>query len=343
VARPEDQSDPVKPPRGDQGHLALDRAAAGESLRLYLSETAPSEIEKRSLPRWMLLALGALVLHILLLYVAPRFAPPVPPAPIEVQQIDPAKLAAVKNRWKERGFLLSKDESKPKENVPTPKNARYESDRNRAVEKETRARKTNVIPNVPGQRDATADRDRKAAKNPAKSAKSIPLSNLSNFQSLPVPGPRRDEQESARRGGPGDAGDQAILDDVPEGAENMLNTAESVYYTFYARIYEQIGPLWQSNVRNVVYRKKLGAGDYVTRVDVVFDSDGNYLECRMISPSGIEELDAVVPASWARVPRFPNPPKGLIQPDGKIHMGWGFTVRIDPNLQWNYVPPERAY
>jgi hypothetical protein len=341
-----------KPPPSSRGegdaHLPLDRkSASGESLRLYLSETEPSGIEKRTLVRWLLLAFAALILHLLFFWVMPRLSRPIPPPPIEIQQVDPAKLQAIKNRWKERGFLLSKDPNRAKDQTPPPKNARYESDRNRTVEKETRARQTNVIPNQAGNPKSADTTDQTAQKKNAapKNARQIPLSNLSNFRSLPAPmRPESERPAKERRGGPGDTGDQALNDDsVPLGAENMLNTVESVYYSFYARIYEQIGPLWQSRVRDVVYRKRLPAGDYITRVDVVFDPDGNFLEARLLDSSGVPELDQVVSAAWAQLPRFPNPPRALIQPDGKIHTGWGFNVRIDPNMNWNYLPPQRAY
>jgi|GEM_PF-582934 len=316
-----------------------------KSLTLYVTETAPSPVERKSLLRWILLAALALFLHLLAFYLSPGWFKPAPPAPIEVDQIDPAKLKAIKRGWKERGFLLSKDPNKPKEKVSEPKNARYESDRNRAVEKETRARETNVIPNIAGDANSKSQKNQEAKKSEAKRVKQIPLSNLSNFQGLPVPGPRPDEEraEQRRHGGPGQTGDQALLDNtVPEGAENMLNTAESVYYSFYSRMYEQIGPLWQSILTERVMSKRRAPGDYLTQADVVFDGDGNFVEARILSSSGVPDFDNAVPAAWRKVPRFPNPPRGLIQRDGKIHMGWTFAVRIDEHMQWNYLPPERS-
>ncbi len=319
-----------------------------KSLTLYVTETAPSPVERRSFRRWALLALLVLFLHGVAFYFSPGWFRPLPPPPIEVQQIDAKKLEAIKRGWKDRGFLLSKDPNRPKEKTPEPKNARYESDRNRAVEKETRARQTNVIPNVAGDPNskATKDREAKKASRAARDARKIPLSNLSNFQGLPVPGPRPEEEQQAQRqrGGPGATGDQALLDrTAPEGAENMLNTVESVYYSFYARMYEQIGPLWQSIVSESVYRKHPAPGEYLTQAEVIFDSEGNFQEARITGSSGVPELDGAVPAAWRKVPRFPNPPRGLIQPDGKIHMGWTFAVRIDERMQWQYAPPERQY
>jgi hypothetical protein len=322
-------------------------AEVEKSLTLYVTETAPSPVEKRSLLRWILLALLALFLHLLAFYLAPDWFKPAPPAPVEVTQIDMAKLQSLKNKWKEKGFLLSKDPNKPKDNAPEPKNSRYESDRNKAVEKEMRARQTNVIPNEAGDPNSKAAKDRDAKKSvPKRDVTKIPLSNLSNFRGLPVPGPKPEEQVEAERrhGGPGNTGDQALRDNtVPEGAENMLNTSESIYYSFYSRMYEQIGPLWQSLLSQIVYQRKPAPGEYVTSADVVFDAEGNFLEARIMQGSGITEFDNAVPAAWKKVPKFPNPPRGLIQSDGKIHMGWTFAVRVDENMNWNYAPPERSY
>lgn len=317
------------------------------SLTLYVTETAPSPVERRSFRRWVLLAALALLLHLAALYLSPGWFRPIPPPPIEVSQIDPAKLAAIKRGWKDRGFLLSKDPNPPKSKEAAPKDARYESDRNRAVEKETRARKTNVIPNVAGDPNSKAAKDAAAKRaNRTRDASKIPLSNLSNFQGLPVPGPRneRERAEERRQGGPGETGDQALLDrSVPEGAENMLNTVESVYYSFYARMYEQIGPLWQSLLGERVRRKRPPPGEYYTQAEIIFDDQGYFVEARIISRSGIDEFDSAVPEAWAKIPRFPNPPRGLVQSDGKIHMGWTFAVRIDERMQWQYMPPERSY
>ena len=90
-------------------------------------------------------------------------------------------------------------------------------------------------------------------------------------------------------------------------------------------------------------RTRIPPGDYVTRAEIVFDSEGNYLQTIIAQASGLEALDRVVPNSWAKVPKFPNPPKGLIQSDGKIHMGWTFTVHMDQNAGWQYAPPQREY
>jgi len=324
-------------PTPPESELSIQR-----SIALYISETAPSPIERRSTSRWLLLALIAILLHALALYISPGFWQPIPPPPVEITQVDPAKLAAIKKQWKERGFLVAKDPLKPKVDQAAPKDARYESDRNQSVEKETRGKVSDVIPNTSGKPDAKT-RQEKAQKENSR-VKSIPLSSLSNFQGLPMPKRRLDDNEaSERQGRAGPTVDQNLLENLPEGAEAMLNTVESVYYTFYARIYDQIGPLWQSNVRNAISRKRYAEGSYLTQVDVTFDSEGNYQQTQILTSSGIPEFDHAVVAAWAKIPRFPNPPRSLIQPDGKIHMGWSFHVLLDSRMQWQYMPPERQY
>ncbi len=315
------------------------------SLALYVSETAPSPVERKPYLRWFILALVAIFLHGLALYLSPRWMKPAPPAPVEVTQVDPAKLAAIKNKWKQRGFLVAKDPSKPKTNQPEPKNARYESDRNQSVEKEMRGKNSDVVPNTSGSPEGKAAKDRSNARENER-VKKIPLTSLSNFQGLPMPTQRQNPevQPELKRGRNGPTVDQNLNEpNLPEGAEAMLNTVESVYYTFYARIYDQIGPLWQSNVRDIISRKKFATGVYVTNVDVIFDSEGNYEQTHILSSAGVPEFDHAVIAAWTRIPRFPNPPRSLIQPDGKIHMGWSFNVTLDDRMQWQYQPPERQY
>lgn len=314
-------------------------AEVERSLTLYVTETAPSPVEKRSLRRWFLLALFVLALHLAALYLSPEWFHPSPPPPIEVTSVDPAKLEALKKQWKDRGFLLAKDKNPPKEKQPEPKNARYESDRNRTVEKEMRARQTQVVPRNTGE-----NKPKSEAHEKTKALKKIPLANLSNFQGLPIPGPRPEEKrtDETRNGQAGPSGDQALRDrTVPEGAENMLSTVESVYYSFYSRIYEQIGPLWQSLLNDRVGRKRPPPGEYVTQAEIIFDADGNFTRAIIRSSSGITSFDDAVPEAWKKIPRFPNPPRSLIQSDGNIHMVWTFAVRVDDRMQWQPLPPER--
>jgi outer membrane biosynthesis protein TonB len=121
----------------------------------------------------------------------------------------------------------------------------------------------------------------------------------------------------------------------------MLNAQESIYYSFYSRLYESVGPIWQSQIRQV--NRKLPLGEYTTSVEVIFDRQGNLLDVRQIQGSGIVEFDQAVPNSWRRIGNFPNPPSGLLDSNGQVHTGWTFTVNVGNGPGFMLQPPERVY
>jgi TonB family protein len=144
--------------------------------------------------------------------------------------------------------------------------------------------------------------------------------------------------------GGNEGGDQAILDkNLPQGSQNMLNAEESVYYSFYSRMYEAIAPVWQSRIREVAPTQRVNAGDYSTVVDVVLDKEGNLITVKVIRQSGVPAFDEAVNTALQRTGHFPNPPKDLLNEAGEIHTGWTFTVSLQQGTGLNYLPPERNY
>lgn len=310
------------------------------------SEPKPKEMVEqfnRKEP-WILWLGAALALHALLLVLIPHLPAPQSPSPrVEVTQIDPSQLESLKRQWKEKALLLSKNPEAPKDTTPPPENARYSSDRNRTVERETRAEQTDVLPQ-PGRPGAPGTQDTPEAERPAR--KLPPLSQLG----VALPGSKADQAREARkkpekRGGPSGqaAADQAIPDrSLPLGGENLLNTEESRFHSYYSRLYEAVAPIWKSYVQEVPQRQALRKGDYITSAEVFFDREGNLAEVVIIESSGIPEFDQAVRASWSRVKRAPNPPKDLLGPRGRVRTGWTFTVQIGTGAPIN-LAPQRVY
>ena len=180
------------------------------------------------------------------------------------------------------------------------------SDRNIRVTKEQRARETNVIPKA-GTPNASKAAEAKKRAEAHDKVKAPSLSQLGVPINLKPPRPEekrmQNDQDETRRTHPGEeGGDQAILDkDLPQGSENLLNTQESIYYSFYARLYEAIGPLWQSRIREVPHLRHVNPGDYTTSVDVVFDASGNLIGIEHAHDSGIPEFDQAVDTSWRKM------------------------------------------
>lgn len=295
----------------------------------------------RNSRRALIVALVAAALLHLLALLGPwakllTLLTPAPPSRVQIEQVDPAKLDAIRKKWREsdKSLLLQKDKAKPKEQVEAPPDARYQSDRNIRVEKEQRARQSDVMPKPGG----GGEKSRAAPQAPLPA----PLPALGNL-GVPLPHPSRAQQaQSPAHSAADQAFDQAILDDrLPEGSENLLNAQESVYYSFFARMYETIGPMWRSRISGLMPRPRLQPGDYTTQVDVVMDSAGNVLDVRILRSSGVPEFDQVVSSSWFSAKQFPNPPRDLLDAEGRVHTGWTFTVRLSPGLGIYFAPPER--
>lgn len=289
---------------------------------------------------WLAVALLALLVHLLLFWLHPSWLASPPPRRVEVTQVDPEKLEQIRKQWqneRQRQLLLNKDPSLPKSETAPP-DARYDSDRNIRVEKEQRARRTDVLPRpaIPQKQPETHSGSRP-----------LKLSQLGVPMNLGAPtDPRKTApQQAARAADPPMPGRDQYVEDptLPEGGENLLNAQESVYYSFYARLYESIGPIWQSRVRRVPYRRRVSEGTYTTQVDVIFDREGNLIGIQRLRDSGIPDFDQAVDESWRQIGRFPNPPQGLLNERGEVHTGWTFTVSVGSGLNLDYLPPERNY
>jgi hypothetical protein len=196
------------------------------------------------------------------------------------------------------------------------------SDRNIRVEKEQRAKQTQVLP-APQSQPQTQDAPPNYQSKTQLSKLGIPY-HLNRKPPDPKYAPFAPTRPTDYLGG-----DQAVDDkQLPYGAENMLNAEQSVYYTFYSRRYQALGPVWESKIRSTIGSRGIAAGEYLSQVDVVLDPDGRVVQVNFSSRSGVPEFDKAVEDAWFKIGRFPNPPKEHIQPDGYLHTGWSFRVDL---------------
>lgn len=314
-----------------------------------MTQVQTASDKPRSWKIWIIFFLLALLFHAILFALRLQWSLPTPPPRVEVQNIDPQKLDAIRRQWKEKSLLLDKNPSLPS-SKEAPPDARYMSDRNIRVEKEQRARDTQVIPK-PGQPNSSVQSESKSAHRPPPRTKAQPHP-LPKLGDLGVPfrldakpeAPPPEDQTSQSSSSASQGGDQATLDkDLPVGSQNMLNAQESIYYSFYSRLYQAIGPIWQSLIREIPYRRRVNPGEYNTVVDVIFDENGNLKEVHRIQSSGIPEFDNSVDQAWKRVGRFPNPPQGLLDSQRQVHTGWTFSVQVGEGSNFQYLPPARNY
>ncbi|HEY8271867.1 MAG TPA: energy transducer TonB [Pseudobdellovibrionaceae bacterium] len=139
------------------------------------------------------------------------------------------------------------------------------------------------------------------------------------------------EAEAAQKGG-SVSQTSDYLKDIDQGIETLLNTREFKYYTYYNRIRKQLSQFWEPKVRekvNIMFqqgRKVASAQDRITKLLIVLNSRGTLVNVKVISDSGVRDLDdAAVEAFRAAAP-FPNPPKGIIETDGTVKIRWDFVL-----------------
>jgi hypothetical protein len=310
--------------------------------------TQPTSFKKRRSPLiWSVLL--ALLFHALVIgiHVPSFFLKKLQSPPrVEVKTVDVAQIEALKKKWREKNqqLLLSKsDPSLPRENLEAPKDARYFSDRNIRVEKEQRAKNTAPLPQTGA---APNEVQTKAASPSAQDLTQKPnLSKLGVPMPAPMNSPRTKQSRIPMPSPPKTpGGDQAIAEkDLPLGSQNLLNAQESVYYSFYSRIYEALSPAWHRRINQLNTQGRIPPGDYTTQLDVVFDKNGALKQVRALTTSHVDEFDQAAIASWNQLGPFPNPPRALLNEAEEVHTGWTFTVQINEGLVTRSQPPEKIY
>ena len=122
------------------------------------------------------------------------------------------------------------------------------------------------------------------------------------------------------------------LVEVDESLITKLNTKEYKYYGYYYRMRLQLNQWWQPKVREKITRiirrdrNIASETDKVTRLVITLDNKGALVKVQVISESGFRDLDdAAIEAFRAAAP-FPNPPKGIIEADGTVKIRWDFII-----------------
>lgn len=124
-----------------------------------------------------------------------------------------------------------------------------------------------------------------------------------------------------------------LPDNVAAGVRTVLNTDSVVHAGFFNRIASAIYDGWVAQAQMAIERlriqgKILPTNDYVTKIAIEIDTDGNLREVRLLESCGVPLLDdAPKKAFWDAQP-FRNPPKGLFQGEPT------FIIPFQFHYQW---------
>lgn len=118
------------------------------------------------------------------------------------------------------------------------------------------------------------------------------------------------------------------LPGVKVGDRTALMAKADFFASFWNRVQNAVGPFWEKHINESV-PMGVQKRDYQTRVDVTLDASGNLLAVEVTQSCGIPAWDRAVVTAFSDAAPFLNPPRGLADRDGKIHMNdLGFVVRV---------------
>ncbi len=136
-------------------------------------------------------------------------------------------------------------------------------------------------------------------------------------------------------------GDSTISDYIPEvkvGGFTSLNQDQFLFYTFYARINEQIRNRWVENIRSLINESpqsqlsKWAEKPQVSEFEVLLAPDGRYVRTILYRHAETQVIDNTAVSAIRLASPFINPPTEIVEPDGFIHLHYQFHLEFKPSL-----------
>lgn len=138
---------------------------------------------------------------------------------------------------------------------------------------------------------------------------------------------------------------EVLPPDVQIGDFTALNTDRFVYYTYYARIEEQIRHRWVRYVKAAMYGGgdvPEGARELVTNLEIVLDREGDFVRAILHEGSGSKDIDAAPMLAFREAKRIPHPPREMVKEDGTIRLFYAFHVDQLPAVAKTKIPTRAA-
>jgi TonB family protein len=241
----------------------------------------------------------------------------------QAKKAEQKKPLVVKLNTQIRKQIVQSEDSENK----TEKDDAFLSDKTRAFDRQTRARKIDKF-NTTKRAEGGGNK---------KGTKDLKLSDLgASPGEHPLEKAARDYTKQKN----GDSGKDInrsvsstndYLQDIPLGDLTNLNSVEYKYYGFYHRIRQKLEQFWGRSLYAKAEqmakegRRVPASEEVITSLVITLDPQGEIVAIKIVGSSGIKELDDAAIESFNEAGPFPNPPKGLIV-DGKVTLEWGFVV-----------------
>lgn len=254
----------------------------------------------------------------------------------EIQFVDVADMDRL------RGEIVEQD----KNNKKRSKTAKFLSEKDNSVEKETKAAQKGEFQNKKNVESKKTQASSTAKQQQEAAAPAVKAPDMQTFThgdlTAPTKKPKKAESiadlrvnnmhdmSEAKANDASQTND--YLKDVAIGAETHLNAREFLYYTYFNRIKKKLREHWEplvhSRVRELVRGGRQVAsieGSKTTRLVITLDDRGGLSRVQISTTSGLMDLDNVAIEALRVSAPFPNPPKDLIE-NGFVKINWDFIL-----------------
>jgi len=119
------------------------------------------------------------------------------------------------------------------------------------------------------------------------------------------------------------------LPEVPPGQQLALNADEFLWAGFLNRVKRMVSFYANQTLQNARPEVPVTKMAYDLTTDVMLDPDGNLVAIDVVDESGIPSFDKAIVEAWRLAQPFSNPPPGMVEEDGYIHIDdFGFHIAI---------------
>jgi len=249
--------------------------------------------------------------------------------PLEIVVIEDKKTDSTLDQAKQ---IVEQDEKQVNDEIDP--HTKYLSQFNQKVVKETAADRTGKFSNSAGHGLKSGQKPQRTSKNEntiKPQEKSDEGLRLQKFM------PKMDWTAMAQKNSGGDNRDVSrsadYLKDVNKGLQTQLSTREFLYYSYFKRVRGQIQQYWEPAIKDKMEkimsrgRTIASAQDRVTKLLIVLNKSGVLVGIKILSESGIQDLDDTAIEAFKAAAPFPNPPSGLVEKDGTIKIRWDFVLQ----------------
>jgi TonB family protein len=251
-------------------------------------------------------------------------------------EVDPAISPAQKKALDDDKRKNQVVQTEQGQQVKNAKSDAFLGEHNQTVDRETvSSSRTTAMGKTQQVAKNSGDAKKKSAQKAKQETQAAPVIAGLGVKMFPTPSQPKSEEETARNENWADqaSSPQDYVKGIKEGERTALNTKEFVFYGYYQRIRERLDRAWVPILREKLVKyyntgRHLAAEmDHTTKILVVLGPTGEITAVRVVSESGTRDLDDAAVAAFNEAGPFPNPPHGIIGPDGKIEIPWEFILR----------------